>query len=118
MSKYDNHDAYIAAAPEQFRETLARLRHQLSLALPDAEEVVKYDLPGFQIGSKIVVGYAAFAKQCGLYADPVAIAAHVDEIARLKLKASKTGVTFSASRPIPNDLVASLAKGSRSAKGV
>lgn len=49
MTKYNNHDAYIAAAPEQFHAMLGQLRAQLSRALPDAEEVIKYDLPGFQI---------------------------------------------------------------------
>lgn len=117
MTKNDNHDAYIAAAPEQFRAMLGQLRTQLSRALPDAEEVMKYDMPGFQIEETIVAGYAAFSKQCGLYVDPGAIAAHADEIASLKLKATRTGVTFSASKPIPGELVEKLAVSSRSKKG-
>jgi uncharacterized protein YdhG (YjbR/CyaY superfamily) len=118
MPKLDNHDAYIAAAPEQFRAVLGELRAQLSRALPDAEEVMKYDMPGFQIGETIVAGYAAFSKQCGLYVDPGAIAACADEIASLKLKATKTGVTFSVSRPITAGLVEKLAIGSRDQKGL
>lgn len=114
----DSHDAYIAAAPEQFRSVLGQLRAQLSRALPDAIEVVKYGMPGFQIGETIIAGYAAFSKQCGLYVDPAAIAAHADEIALLKLKATKTGVTFSASTPIAADLVEKLATSSRSKKGL
>jgi uncharacterized protein YdhG (YjbR/CyaY superfamily) len=117
MTKQDNHDAYIAAAPEQFRAMLGRLRAQLSRALPGAEEVMKYDMPGFQIEDTIIAGYAAFSKQCGLYVDPGAIAAHADEIASLKLKATKTGVTFSVSRPITDELVEKLAVSSRSKKG-
>ena len=97
MTKKESHGAYIAAAPEQFRHVLSQLRAQLSQALPDAEEVIKYDIPGFQIGETIIAGYAAFSKQCGLYVDPGAITAHAEEIASLKLKATKTGVTFSAS---------------------
>ena len=96
---------------------LARLRAQLSRALPDAKEVIKYDMPGFQIKETIIAGYAAFSKQCGLYVDPGAIAAHADEIASSKLKATKTGVTFSASRPITDELVEKLAISSRRKKG-
>jgi uncharacterized protein YdhG (YjbR/CyaY superfamily) len=118
MTKKDSHDAYIAAAPEQFRAMLGRLRAQLSRALPDAQEVMKDDMPGFQIEDTIVAGYAAFSKQCGLYVDPGAIAAHADEIASLKLKSTKTGVTFSASRPITDELVEKLALSSRSKKGL
>lgn len=117
MTKKNNHEAYIAAAPEQFRDMLRQLRAQLSRALPDAEEVMKYDMPGFQIEDTIIAGYAAFAKQCGLYVDPAAIAAHADEIASLKLKATKTGVTFSVSKPISDELVEKLAVSSRSKKG-
>jgi uncharacterized protein YdhG (YjbR/CyaY superfamily) len=118
MTKMNSHDAYIAAAPEPFRAMLSGLRAQLSRALPDAEEVMKYDMPGFQIGNKIIAGYAAFSKQCGLYVDPGAIAAHADDIALLKLKATKTGVTFSASKPITDELVQKLAMSSRSKKGL
>ena len=117
MTKADNHDAYIAAAPEPFRTMLERLRAQLSKSLPDAEEVMKYDMPGFQIGDTIVAGYAAFSKQCGLYVHPDAIAAYAEDIASLKLKATKTGVTFSVSRPITDELVEKLAVSSRSKKG-
>lgn len=118
MTRMDDHEAYIAAAPEQFRAMLGQLRAQLSRALPDAEEVMKYDMPGFQIGGTVIAGYAAFSKQCGLYVDPDAIAAHADEIASLRLKATKTGVTFSVSRPITDGLVERLALSSRSSKGL
>lgn len=118
MSRSDTHDAYIATAPEPFRAMLTRLRAQLSEALPDAKEVVKYDMPGFAIDDTVIAGYAAFAKQCGLYVDPGAIAAHTDAIASANLKATKTGVTFSLTKPIPETLVKKLAVSSRSCKGV
>jgi uncharacterized protein YdhG (YjbR/CyaY superfamily) len=117
MTKPDSHDAYIAAAPEPFRAMLPQLRAQLARALPGAAEVMKYDMPGFEIDGTVVAGYAAFSKQCGLYVDPAAIAAHADEIAALKLNATKTGVTFSERRPITDALVEKLAKSSRQAKG-
>ena len=117
MSKINDHDAYIAAAPAQFRPVLSRLRAGLSRALPDAEETMKFDMPGYQIQGTIIAGYAAFSKQCGLYVDPSAIAAHADEIASLKLKATKTGVTFSGRKPITDELVEKLAISSRSKKG-
>ncbi len=118
MTNWDSHDAYIAAAPEPLRAMLGRLRARLAQALPDADEVIKYDMPGFQIEGAIVAGYAAFSKQCGLYVDPGAIAAHADEIASLKIRATKTGVTFSVSRPIPDELVEKLAASSRIEKGL
>lgn len=118
MPMVETHDAYIAAAPEAFRALLDRLRVRLTEALPDAEEVIMYGMPGFRIGGVIVAGYAAFSRQCGLYVDPGAIAAHADQIAALKLKATRTGVTFSPCKPIPDDLIETLAVSSREQKGL
>jgi uncharacterized protein YdhG (YjbR/CyaY superfamily) len=108
-----DHDAYIAEVPEVLRPLLVRLRAQLARALPDAEEVIAYKMPGFRIGQSIVAGYAAFSRQCGLYVSPSAIELHADDIAAAGLKSTKTGVTFSPSLPIPDGLVKKLPLASR-----
>lgn len=113
-----DHDAYIAEAPEDLRPLLERLRTQLARSLPAAREVMKYDMPGFEEGGSVVAGYGAFRRQCGLYLQPGAIAALADDIAAAGLKASKSGVTFSPRRPIPDDLVHRLAVASREALGL
>lgn len=113
-----DHDAYIAAAPETMRPLLVELRSQLARALPDAEEVIKYDMPGFQIGISMIAGYAAFTKQCGLYVSPSAIVDHAEDIEAAGLRATKTGVTFSPRKPISDDLVQGLALASRKELGV
>ncbi|WP_022927193.1 DUF1801 domain-containing protein [Patulibacter americanus] len=113
MTVSTDHDAYIAEAPEHLRASLVQLRAQLARTLPDAEEVIAYKMPGFRLGESIVAGYAAFSKQCGLYLFPSAIASHADDIAAAGLKSTKTGVTFSPSRPIPDGLVEKLALASR-----
>ena len=113
MTTTTDHDAYIAAAPEPFQPSLRRLRALLSGALPEAEEIVAYNMPGFRIGGSVVASYAAFSKQCGLYVLPGAISAHAEEIAAVGLKATKTGITFSPRKPIPDDLVQRLALASR-----
>lgn len=113
-----DHDAYIAESPEDLRPLLEQVRTQLSSCLPDADEVMKYDMPGFQVGGSIVAGYGAFSRQCGLYLSPGAITALADDIAAAGLKATKSGVTFSVRRPIPDDLVRRLAQASREDFGV
>ncbi|RZJ01901.1 MAG: DUF1801 domain-containing protein [Brevundimonas sp.] len=113
-----DHDAYIAAAPEPMRPLLERLRARLAEALPDAEPVIQYGMPGFRIGTSIVAGYAAFSKQCGLYVQPAAIAACAEDVAAAGLKATKTGVTFGPGKPMPDELAGRLALASREALGV
>jgi uncharacterized protein YdhG (YjbR/CyaY superfamily) len=118
VAAFPDHDTYIAAAAEPFRPALQQLRAVLAAALPDAQEVMKYDMPGFEIGGKTVAGYAAFAKQCGLYVAPGAIAAHAGDIAAAGLKATKTGITFAPRRPIPDALIERLAHASRQDLGL
>ncbi len=118
MTKISDHDAYIAAAPEPLRPLLVQLHEQLARILPDAEEVISYKMPGFAIGKSIIAGYAAFSKQCGLYVSPGAIKAHSVDIAEAGLKATKTGVTFSPSKPLPDELVEKLARASREDLGL
>ena len=113
MKEPTDHDTYIAQAPEALRPLLVRVRAQLARALPDAEEIIAYKMPGFRIGKSIIAGYAAFSKQCGLYVSAAAIESVATDIAAAQLKPTKTGVTFSVSRPIPDDLVKKLALASR-----
>lgn len=112
-----DHDTYIAAAPEAFRPVLERLRALLRHALPDADEIVAYNMPGLSIRGSIVASYAAFSKQCGLYVLPGAISKHAEEIAAAGLKATKTGITFSPRKPLSDDLVERLARSSRKIAG-
>lgn len=113
MSKFADHNDYIDAAPEAMQPLLVQLRTQLAKAIPDAEEIIAYDMPGFAIEGKTIVGYAAFSKQCGLYVSKAAITKHADDIAAAGLKATKTGVTFTPTKPIPDKLVKKLAVASR-----
>lgn len=118
MTALADRDAYIAAAPEALRPLLTHVRAQLAHALPDLDEVIRYDMPGFASGKSVVAGYGAFSKQCGLYVSKAAISQHADAIAAAGLKASKTGVTFSPGKPIPDGLVLALALASRKDLGV
>lgn len=91
------------------------MRALLARLLPDAEEIVAYNMPGFAIGGSVIASYAAFSRQCGLYVQPDAIAEHADAIAGLK--ATKTGITFTPRKPIPDELVEALVRTSRTALG-
>jgi uncharacterized protein YdhG (YjbR/CyaY superfamily) len=118
MTKASDHDGYIAAAPEELRPLLENLRAQLSRTLADADEIIAYNMPGFRIGRTIVAGYAAFTKQCGIYVSPGSISSLAGDIAEAGLKATKTGVTFSPSKPIPDELIKKLAQASRNEHGL
>ena len=113
MSTIADHDSYIASANEAFRPLLEHLRALLREALPDAEEMIGYNMPGFLLDGRVVASYAAFSKQVGVYFPAPAITEHAEAIAAAGFKHTKTGITFTPRRPIPDDLVAQLARSSR-----
>lgn len=114
----ESHDAYIATAPEQFHELLGTMQSILAAALPTAEAIVAYNMPGFRENGAIIAGYAAFSKQCGLYVHPEAIAEFRDELSAIGLKPTKTGVTFTVAKAPSPALITALAQASRRAHGV
>lgn len=118
LTMFADHDAYITAAPENLRPLLVRVRAEVALTLPDAEEVIAYKMPGFRIKESIIVGYAAFSKQCGIYVSPAVIRLHEDDIKAAGLKFTKTGITFSPSKPIPDELVKKLVLAARKEQGM
>ena len=118
MPDFANHTDYIKQAAEPLRPLLQNLYAQLRAALPDAKEIIAYNMPGFSMNDKIVAGYAAFSKQCGLYVAHDAIDALREDLIAIGLKPTKTGVTFSPKKPLPDPLIEKLALASRKANGV
>lgn len=118
MSEIKTHDDYIARAVEPLRSSLENLREQLRRLLPDAEEIIAYNMPGFNIGKATIVGYAAFSKQCGIYLSSEAIASLSEELAAAGFQPTKTGVKFTPKKPIPENLLEKLVKRSRKALGL
>lgn len=110
MTEITDHDSYIAAAPERFRPILEHTREVLRSALPEAEEMVAYGMPGFRWNGAVVASYAAFSKQLGVYFHGEALSVHADEIGQAGRKATKTGITFPPTRPLPDELLTRLAR--------
>jgi uncharacterized protein YdhG (YjbR/CyaY superfamily) len=53
-------DAYLRALEEPKRSTLEELRLTILENVPDAEQVISYNVPAFRIDGGIVAGFAAF----------------------------------------------------------
>jgi uncharacterized protein YdhG (YjbR/CyaY superfamily) len=98
-------DAYIAALPPDQAHALSNLRALIAARLPDHLETISYAMPGFrQPGpkGKMVVGYAAFARHCGLYPHS---GNTIPQIDCRPFKTSKSGVLFTPAQPLPAALV-------------
>lgn len=96
-------DEYIAGFPLEIRERLERLRRVIQMAAPDAEEVIRYQMPTFRLAGKNLVHFAAFAHHIGFYPIPSGISAFKKELSCYKQ--GKGSVQFPLDEPVPYDLV-------------
>jgi uncharacterized protein YdhG (YjbR/CyaY superfamily) len=60
MEKFETVAAYFRSLPKEQREPLQKLRDTIAAAAPEAEEGITYSMPGFLLGGRGFVAYAAF----------------------------------------------------------
>jgi len=101
-------DAYLdtVADPAQ-RAALSDLRGLIRRLLPDTVESVSYAMPAHRPpgpGSKVVIGYAAFARHCGIYPRSGSIVPVVAPDFP-GFRWSKGGFPFTPDKPLPEALV-------------
>lgn len=60
MEKPTSVASYFRKLPPEHRAPLQKLRETIAAAAPEAEEGITYSMPGFLLGGKGLVAYAAF----------------------------------------------------------
>lgn len=66
MKKPKSIDDYLAGVADPQRALLSRLRKELHVAAPKAEECISYGIPAFRLAGKVIAGFAA-TKSGGSY---------------------------------------------------
>jgi uncharacterized protein YdhG (YjbR/CyaY superfamily) len=100
-------DEYIDKAPEEFQSKLSELRNAIRDAAPQAEEKISYQMPFYYYKGR--VAYFGYAKDhIGLYAMPMSIEEHLDEVKTYRT--GKSTLRFSFDKPLPITLVKNLVK--------
>jgi uncharacterized protein YdhG (YjbR/CyaY superfamily) len=98
---------YLESAPEPQRSTLVGLRATLREILPDADEVISYNVPAFRVGGKAVAGYAYFSDHCSFFPHSGSVLAQLGaELAGYRW--SKGALQFPVDEPLPEALVRRL----------
>jgi uncharacterized protein YdhG (YjbR/CyaY superfamily) len=103
-----NVDEYLAAAPEDVRPVLEKLRRTIRAAAPKAEEVISYQIPMFKYHGPLVF-FAAFRNHCSFYV----VSKPIMEAFSSELNpwdTSGTTIHFSAKNPLPASLVKKIIK--------
>jgi uncharacterized protein YdhG (YjbR/CyaY superfamily) len=103
-------DQYIAAQPEDAQAVLERVRSTIRNALPDAGEVISYQMPAYELRGQTVIYFAGWKQHYSLYP----ISAHLvepfkDALAPYELNDRGT-LRFPLAQPVPVRLIARIAR--------
>jgi uncharacterized protein YdhG (YjbR/CyaY superfamily) len=104
--KFTTVDEYIQTFPPETRQVLETIRQTIRKTLPDAEEVISYNIPCFKLRGKYVVYFSGYATHVGLYPRPS------DEKLEEKLAPYVSGkgtLRFELDKPMPYELMAKVA---------
>lgn len=101
-------DDYIASYPEETRTQLARVRTAIRTAVPDAREKISYGMATFTLEGRPLLYFAGWKNHVGVYPVPTGDAAFEEAIR--PFRRAKDTVRFPITRPVPLDLVATIAR--------
>ena len=95
-------DDYIAGFPDPIQVILQKIRSIILETVPDAEEVISYQMPTYRLHGNLV-HFAAFKQHIGFYPAPTGVEAFEKELAPYKY--AKGSIRFPLDEPIPYDLI-------------
>jgi uncharacterized protein YdhG (YjbR/CyaY superfamily) len=102
-------DDYIEAQPEDLQAALRRVRAAIRKALPDAHELISYNMPAYRQCGGVAIYFAGWKEHYGLYgATATTVAAFGGELARCEI--GKGTIRFPLAEPVPTRLIERIAK--------
>ena len=100
---------YIASKPKNVQVVLKKVRSTIRKAIPEAEEVISYQIPSYKLNGVPVLYFAGWKQHYSLYpASEALVERFKDELEPYEL--SKGTIKFPVSEPIPVSLIARIAK--------
>ena len=99
---------YLSAVPREQRAALEKLRSTIKSIVPDATEVISYDIPTFKLNDRMLVSYAAFKKHCSFFPGAGPIKMHANDLK--SFQTSKGTIQFTPEHPLSKALITKLVK--------
>ena len=99
---------YLSRVPDPQREMLEKLRRTIKSIVPDAVEVISYQIPTFRLNGRMLVSYAAFKHHCSFFPGAGPIEMHANDLK--SFQTSKGTIQFTPERPLSTTLVKKLVK--------
>lgn len=101
-------DEYLARLPQESRRALEQLRQTIRDLVPDAKELISYQIPTFKLNNRMLASYAGFKNHCSFFPGAGPIAAHEKELK--SFETSKGTIRFTPEKPLTAALVKKLIK--------
>jgi uncharacterized protein YdhG (YjbR/CyaY superfamily) len=106
---FNSVDEYIDSFPAAIQLLLERVRNTIRKAVPEAEEVISYRIPTYQLDGKPVLYFAGWKQHFSLYPIGGIVAkTFADEFAQFQV--NKSTIRFPLSQPVPVKLISRIAK--------
>jgi uncharacterized protein YdhG (YjbR/CyaY superfamily) len=103
-------DEYLSRCDKPAQKVLRQVRRAIRKALPDAEEVISYQIPAYRVHGRVAVYFAAWKAHYSVYPLTRRIAdAHKREIAQYETSGRGT-IRFPFSAPVPVELIQAIAR--------
>jgi uncharacterized protein YdhG (YjbR/CyaY superfamily) len=97
-------DEYIEAQPEVVQPALRRVRAVLRQALPEAEEVISYQIPSLRLNGRNVIHFAGYKGHYAIYPLSAGMIEAFGEELRGRLSGKATA-RFSLEEEVPEGLI-------------
>ena len=108
IQKFSTIDEYYAAFPADVQERLQLFRKTIKKVIPEAEEVISYNMPAFKLNGTRIVYYSAYKNHISLYPAPSGKEWEKD-FAPYNTSGKGT-IQFPFNKPIPVELIGKIVK--------
>jgi uncharacterized protein YdhG (YjbR/CyaY superfamily) len=107
-TNYPSVDAYIDAQPAASRPVLEAVRDAIRAALPEATEVISYQIPAYKVHGRAALYFAGWKTHYSIYpASEALAAAFADALEPYELE--KGTIRFPLDQPAPTALIGEIA---------
>lgn len=102
-------DDYIAAQPKPAQALLGEVRAAIRKAVPNAKEMISYNIPGYKLPGGRVLSFAGWKQHYSLYPATKALqAAFGDELKAYEVR--NATIRFPLGKDVPTELIGRIAR--------
>ncbi len=103
QSTFKTVDEYLGQLEPPQRTELQRIRSLIKKEVPEAQELISYQMPAFKLSGKPLIYYAAFKNHFSIFPTPGPITELTQDLK--KFQTAKGTIKFSLQDPIPDQLI-------------